>query len=145
MRTVNISTLSFALAAAVPALAQYPGQYGSAVAKIKNAMLGSIRTSWEQGTAMHALQELDFPEYAVFGPNPFKAATKYGRLPVDVLTLAVSAVTRQTPDGRLSQSVNGDTDGAALDGASAGVGVWLGKSTTKRRLCCSLTRRRCSY
>jgi hypothetical protein len=121
----SFAHLGALLALALPAVASPTAQdYLGSVAKIKSAMLGSIRTSWEQGTAMHALNELDFPQYSVFGSNPFPKSG--GVLPLDVLQLGVSAVTRQSADGRLSQVVNGDTDGAALDGASAGSGVWLG-------------------
>jgi hypothetical protein len=85
---------------------------------------------------MHSLIELSNPEYSVFGASPFAST---GPLPLDVLQLAVSAVTRQSADGRLSQVVNGDTDGAALDGASAGVGVWLGALTDTKRASYFLT------
>jgi hypothetical protein len=104
-------------------------KYPEVVDRVKTAMLGSIRTSWEQGTAMHGLTELEYPQYSVFGKAPFAASTYNGELPLSVLQLGVSAVTRQSADGRLSQIVNGDQDGAGLDGASAGVGVWLGKLT----------------
>jgi hypothetical protein len=131
----SFAHLSALLSLALPALGDVQtsadfgrnGFYPASVGKIKSAMTGSIRTSWEQGTAMHALAELDFPQYSVFGASPFAAAKQARELPLDVLQLGVSAVTRQSADGRLSQVVNGDTDGAALDGASAGVGVWLGK------------------
>lgn len=42
------------------------------------------------------------------------------------MQLALSAVVRQTADGRLSQDINDAEDGAALDGASAGSAVLLG-------------------
>jgi hypothetical protein len=121
----SFAHLGALLALALPAVASPTAKdYLTSVGKIKSAMLGSIRTSWEQGTAMHALNELDYPQYSVFGSNPFPK--NGGILPLDVLQPAVSAVTRQSADGRLSQVVNGDTDGAGLDGASAGCGVWLG-------------------
>lgn len=43
-----------------------------------------------------------------------------------MLQLALSAVVRQTSDGRLSQQINDALDGAALDGASAGSAVLIG-------------------
>ncbi|EIN09922.1 hypothetical protein PUNSTDRAFT_66094 [Punctularia strigosozonata HHB-11173 SS5] len=88
-------------------------------------MLGSIRTSWEQGTALSAVLEYSNPEYSLFGSTPFGRSG----IPVDALQFAISAVARQTADGRLSQNVGDATDGAALDGASAGSGVLLGSLT----------------
>ncbi|KAH7885496.1 hypothetical protein F5I97DRAFT_1956827 [Phlebopus sp. FC_14] len=90
---------------------------------IKSAMLGSIRTSWEQGTAAGGILEWDDSEYSVFGSSPF---TSNGQFPVDTLQLAYSAAVRKTPDGRLSQNIGDALDGAALDGASAGSAVLLG-------------------
>jgi len=42
-----------------------------------------------------------------------------------MLRLALGAVVRQSSDGRLSQKIKDEKDGAALDGASAGVAVVL--------------------
>ncbi|GJJ15870.1 hypothetical protein Clacol_010148 [Clathrus columnatus] len=89
---------------------------------IKSAMLSSIRTSWEQGTASEAIIEKDNPQYSVFAPTPFKNQG----FPADTLRLALSAAVRQTPDGRLSQQINDALDGAALDGASSGYAVLIG-------------------
>lgn len=97
---------------------------------IKGAMLGSIRTSWEQGTAAGGILELDNPEYSVFGSSPFAST---GTIPVEPLRLALSAVVRQGPDGRLSQEINDGLDGAALDGASAAPVVQLGALTDPSR------------
>ena len=91
---------------------------------IKGAMLGSIRTSWEQGTAAGGILEIDNPEYSVFGYSPFAST---GKLPVGALRLALSAAVRQASDGRLSQVINDGLDGAALDGASSGSVVQLGE------------------
>ncbi|CAE6411710.1 unnamed protein product [Rhizoctonia solani] len=105
------------------------------VEKIKSAMLASIRTSWEQGVAADSLAELDFPEYSVYGSGesntqptayPLRASANK-RFPLQVIQFALSAAVRQSPDGRLSQIINGDADGAALDGASAGLAVLIGK------------------
>lgn len=101
----------------------------SVINNIKGAMLSSIRTSWEQGTASAAIMEVDDPEYSVFASKPF---TRQG-LPVSTLRLALSAAVRQTPDGRLSQNINDALDGAALDGASAGPAVLLGAMTDASR------------
>lgn len=100
------------------------------VDNIKAAMLASIRTSWEQGTAAQAVLETDNPEYSVFGASPFVSD---GITPLSALQLGLSAVVRQTPDGRLSQQINDALDGAALDGASAGSVVLLGSFTNNPR------------
>ncbi|KAL4073185.1 hypothetical protein V8B97DRAFT_1952782 [Scleroderma yunnanense] len=97
---------------------------------IRSAMLGSIRTSWEQGTAAGAIVEWNDPEYSVFGAFPF---VYNGLFPRDTLQLAYSAAVRQTPDGRLSQNINDAQDGAALDGASAGSVVLMGSFTDPSR------------
>ncbi|KAG2049091.1 Six-hairpin glycosidase [Suillus hirtellus] len=97
---------------------------------IRSAMLASIRTSWEQGTAAAAVLEFDDPEYSVFGSSPFVCD---GTFPLATLQLAYSAAVRQSPDGRLSQEVGDALDGAALDGASAGSAVLLGSLTDPSR------------
>ena len=99
---------------------------------IKGAMLGSIRTSWEQGTAADGVLEIENPEYSVFAESPF---TDNGDLPAGALRLAFSAAVRQTADGRLSQNINDAEDGAALDGASSGSYTLLGKCK-----CCASSR-----
>ncbi|KIM65856.1 hypothetical protein SCLCIDRAFT_1211856 [Scleroderma citrinum Foug A] len=90
---------------------------------IRSAMLGSIRMSWEQGTAAAAILEWNNPEYSVFWPYPFVSNRIFPR---DTLQLAYSSAVRQTPDGRLSQDINDALDDAALDGASAGSVVLMG-------------------
>ena len=80
--------------------------------------------SWEQGTAAGGIVEFDNPEYSVFGCSPFASD---GSFPLSTLQLAFSAAVRQTADGRLSQEIGDAEDGAALDGASAGSAVLLGK------------------
>ncbi|CAE6397183.1 unnamed protein product [Rhizoctonia solani] len=104
------------------------------VQKIKSAMLASIRTSWEQGVAADSLAELDFPEFSVYGYNETKKVAAYplrscpdNRFPQQVIQFALSAAVRQSADGRLSQVINGEADGAALDGASSGLAVLIGK------------------
>ncbi|KAH7923342.1 Six-hairpin glycosidase [Leucogyrophana mollusca] len=97
---------------------------------IRSAMLASIRTSWEQGTAAAGILEFDDEEYSVFGPSPFTPNWKF---PMSTLQLALSAVVRQTPDGRLSQNIGDALDGAALDGASAGSVVLMGSFTDSSR------------
>lgn len=67
--------------------------------------------------------ETDNPEYSVFSDSPFKS---HGSMPLATLQLALSAVVRQTKDGRLSQDINDALDAASLDGASAGSAVLLG-------------------
>jgi hypothetical protein len=84
----------------------------------------SLRFSWEQGTAAASILEFDDPEYSVFGSCPFVYNEKF---PLSTLQLAYSAAVRQSPDGRLSQEIGDALDGAALDGASAGSAVLLGK------------------
>ncbi|KIM62557.1 hypothetical protein SCLCIDRAFT_1214918 [Scleroderma citrinum Foug A] len=101
------------------------------VEAIRSTMLGSIRTSWEQGTAAGAILEWNDPEYSIFGSYPF--ASNNGTFPRDTLQLAYSAAVRQTPDGRLSQNINDGLDGAALDGASAGSAVLMGTFTDPSR------------
>ncbi|KAL5482865.1 hypothetical protein ACEPAI_9460 [Sanghuangporus weigelae] len=98
--------------------------------KIKGAMLASIRTSWEQGTAGSGILEIDEPEYSVFADSPF---THNGYLPVGTLRIALSSAVRQTPDGRLSQQINDALDQAALDGASSGSHVLLASFTEPSR------------
>jgi hypothetical protein len=83
-----------------------------------------LRFSWEQGTAAGAALEFDDPEYSVFGSSPFVCDVKF---PLSTLQLAYSAAVRQSSDGRLSQEIGDALDGAALDGASAGSAVLLGK------------------
>ncbi|KAG2147404.1 Six-hairpin glycosidase-like protein [Suillus bovinus] len=97
---------------------------------IRSAMLASIRTSWEQGTAAGAILEFDDPKYSVFGSSPFVSD---GTFPLSTLQLAYSAAVRQSPDGRLSQEIGDALDGAALDGASAGSAVLLGSLTDGSR------------
>jgi len=74
--------------------------------------------------------EIDNPDYSIFGDSPFAFN---GNVPTDTLQFAISAVIRQTPDGRLSQNVGDALDGAALDGASAGSVVLLGSLTDPSR------------
>ena len=86
--------------------------------------------SWEQGTAANGILEIDDEDYSVFARSPFAS---HGQ-PTSTLQLALSAVVRQTPDGRLSEhlyelyDINSAKlkDGSALDGASAGSAVLLG-------------------
>jgi len=105
-------------------------QHEWVIDSIRGAMMASIRTSWEQGTASAGILQLDYPDYSVFGNSPFQAD---GRVPISVLQYAVSAVVRQTADGRLSQQINDALDGAALDGASSGSVVLLGHLTDPSR------------
>jgi len=100
------------------------------IPNVKSAMLGSIRTSWEQGTAAGGILEYDNPEYSVFGRSPF---TFNGNEPISTLQLAYSAAVRQAADGRLSQDIGDGLDGAALDGASAGSAVLMGSFTDESR------------
>jgi rhamnogalacturonyl hydrolase YesR len=97
---------------------------------IRSAMMASIRTSWEQGTAAGAILEFDDPDYSVFGSSPFVCGETF---PLSTLHLAYSAAVRQSPDGRLSQEIGDALDGAALDGASAGSAVLLGTFTDESR------------
>ncbi|KAG2123805.1 Six-hairpin glycosidase-like protein [Suillus clintonianus] len=97
---------------------------------IRSAMLASIRTSWEQGTAAGGILEFDDSEYSVFGSSPFVYC---GISPLSTLQLAYSAAVRQSSDGRLSQEIGDAQDGAALDGASAGSAVLLGSFTDTSR------------
>jgi hypothetical protein len=113
---------AFAASSSASDLAAYNAAKGK-FDTIKGAMLGSIRTSWEQGTALSAILEYSNPQFSLFGKTPFGGPG----IPVDALQLAISAVARQTSDGRLSQNVGDAQDGAALDGASAGSGVLLGE------------------
>lgn len=69
-----------------------------------------------------AVLESDDREYQVFADAQY---TNHNRLPASTLRVALSAVTRQGTDGRLSDTT-GDGDRAALDGASAGPVVFLG-------------------
>jgi len=105
-------------------------QHSRLIKNVKSAMLASIRTSWEQGTASQGVLETDNPEYSVFGASPFRS---HGSTPTSTLQLALSAVVRQTKDGRLSQQINDAEDAAALDGASAGSTVLLGSFTRNPR------------
>ncbi|EGN93966.1 hypothetical protein SERLA73DRAFT_189110 [Serpula lacrymans var. lacrymans S7.3] len=104
--------------------------YEGVIPNVKSAMLASIRTSWEQGTAAGGILEYDNPEYSVFGRSPF---TSNGKEPISALQLAYSAAVRQTADGRLSQNIGDALDGAALDGASAGSVVLMGSFTDESR------------
>jgi len=70
-----------------------------------------------------AILELDEPEYSVFASTPFELHY----FPAFTLRFALSAAVRQGTDGRLSQKIDDSKDGAALDGASAGVAVMLGE------------------
>ncbi|KAG9128275.1 hypothetical protein FRC07_001916 [Ceratobasidium sp. 392] len=99
----------------------------------KTAMLASIRTSWEQGTASDALAELDYPQYSIYGfdnsmkPYPYPCPLSARKTnPKFVIQFGLSAAVRQSPDGRLSQQINDGLDGAALDGASSGLAVLIG-------------------
>ncbi|GJJ15871.1 hypothetical protein Clacol_010149 [Clathrus columnatus] len=96
---------------------------------IQSAMLSSIRTSWEQGTAMAAIIQKENTQYSLFAPMPFKNQGP----PIETLRAALSAVVRQGSDGRLSQQIGDGTDGAALDGASSGYGVLIGTYTDPDR------------
>lgn len=103
------------------------------VKAVKDVLLGSVRKSWEQGAAANALLELDFPDLSIFGTNPLAGSAE---IPRSVIALALSAVYLQGDDGRLSQKIGSGTDGAALDGASAGIAVLLGANLdpdTERR------------
>ncbi|KDQ62801.1 hypothetical protein JAAARDRAFT_45012 [Jaapia argillacea MUCL 33604] len=104
--------------------------YSHMITNIKSAMLDSMRASWEQGTALGSIIELSYPQYSVFGDTPFIST---GAIPISALHLALSAVVRQSSDGRLSQVIGDALDGAALDGASAGSGVLLGSFTDPLR------------
>ena len=88
--------------------------------------------SWEQGTAAMAVLEADDREYSVFSSDPYR---NHGRVPAATLRLALSAVTRQAEDGRLSQFVGDGNDGSALDGASNGVVVLLGELSSGFWVC----------
>jgi hypothetical protein len=85
--------------------------------------------SWEQGTAAIAVLEIDSPLYTPFSFAPINPP---GR-PTSALQLALSAVVRQSADGRLSQVINDGLDGASLDGASVGPVVLLGIKTDPER------------
>ena len=103
-----------------------------------------MSTSWEQGTAAHGILEIDNHDYSVFAASPF---TPHGAA-TSVLQLALSAVVRQTADGRLSEGLNAKDvaafdvdladsdvkDGSALDGASAGPAVLLGTFAPNSRV-----------
>ncbi|KAG8740283.1 hypothetical protein FRC10_004538 [Ceratobasidium sp. 414] len=125
------ATLPFTLAAT-----QYNMNWQQDAQKIdmaKTAMLASIRTSWEQGTASDAVAELDYPEYSVYGfddsmkPYAYPCpASARKRDPLFVVQFGLSAAVRQSTDGRLSQQINDGQDGAALDGASSGLAVLIG-------------------
>jgi hypothetical protein len=94
-----------------------------------------LNTSWEQGVTGDAIAELDYPEYSYFGydkktmkplPYPNRACPE-DELPLLLINIGTSASVRQSPEGRLSQEINEGTDGASLDGASAGPSVLAGK------------------
>ncbi|CAE6526098.1 unnamed protein product [Rhizoctonia solani] len=136
MRFYALSLLALPLASANPS--KYNMNYTSHDSKVelvKSAMLASIRTSWEQGVAADSLAELDFPEYSVYGynGNNMKSNTyrcppsARRRVPFQIIQFALSAAVRQSSDGRLSQLINDGLDGAALDGASAGMALLIGK------------------
>ncbi|EJD51821.1 Six-hairpin glycosidase [Auricularia subglabra TFB-10046 SS5] len=125
-----LSLVSFASAAAVSAELKLFNDKTSKLKLLRGVFEGSIRTSWEQGTASQAVLEWDYPEYTVFGRSPFKST---GKLPTSVLHYAISAVVRQSADGRLSQMINDGKDGASLDGASAAPSVVLGMITQPSR------------
>ncbi|OAX34431.1 hypothetical protein K503DRAFT_803603 [Rhizopogon vinicolor AM-OR11-026] len=132
-QTLAVSIWSFlcfgAYAAGSSEASLYQSKLGVAN-MIRSAMLASIRTSWEQGTAAAGILEFDDPEYSVFGSCPFVSDEKF---PLSTLQLAYSAVVRQSSDGRLSQEIDDALDGAALDGASAGSAVLLGSFTDSSR------------
>ncbi|KZV96032.1 hypothetical protein EXIGLDRAFT_609788 [Exidia glandulosa HHB12029] len=133
MRGLSLSFLSLLSVAAAAPSSSDKKLFNSALTKIQNlrgAFEGSIRTSWEQGTASQAILEWDYPEYTVFGSSPFKSS---GRLPVSALNYAISAIVRQSDDGRLSQLINDGLDGASLDGASSAPTVVLGMITHAAR------------
>ncbi|KAH7100249.1 Six-hairpin glycosidase [Auriculariales sp. MPI-PUGE-AT-0066] len=109
----------------------------SLIVLARSAMLGSIRASWEQGVAASAILEFDYPDYSLFGSNPFSRDSNSPAnavLPQTVLQLAASAITRQGRDGRLAQAVGDGNDGSALDGASCGPSVLLGMVSQPTRI-----------
>ncbi|KAH7915468.1 hypothetical protein BJ138DRAFT_90063 [Hygrophoropsis aurantiaca] len=128
--TLAVGAYSSNATIASPEAAAYDN-YSGIGPSIRAAMLASIRTSWEQGTAAGGILEFDDPEYSVFGSSPFGGDG--GNFPKSTLQLAFSAAVRQTPDGRLSQDIGDALDGAALDGASAGSVVLLGSFTDPSR------------
>ncbi|KAH7098847.1 Six-hairpin glycosidase [Auriculariales sp. MPI-PUGE-AT-0066] len=135
MRAFPAATLLLAVAQASASAALNAEQetFDSHISKIermRGVAEASIRTSWEQGTASQAVLEWDYKDYTIFGRSPFKTT---GQLPVKALQYALSAVTRQSADGRLSQQINDALDGAALDGASSAPAVILGIITQPER------------
>ena len=81
--------------------------------KVKMALLGMMRRTWEQGVAMQAMLELGEEEL--------------------VILMAKDAVLYQSPDGRMC--MNNSEDGALSDACSPGEAVlWAAKKTGNKNL-----------
>lgn len=102
--------------------------YDAILPRMQTAMLGSQRGSWEQGAVAVALIELNNPMLSTFS-NSFTFSPSIpessAEFPMQVVQIARDAITRQAPDGRLSEELGGSIDGSALDSASVGEAVLL--------------------
>ncbi|KAI0832503.1 Six-hairpin glycosidase [Trametes gibbosa] len=114
--------LGCAVAYAAPASQAVTSMGEAKIAKVKSNLLQIATHSWEIGTAMEALTELEWPSLSVFGgslPPPVKLSTGTG---TDVINWATQIV-RAKPDPNALPLIDGD--GAVGDPASIGVAVEL--------------------
>ncbi|OCH87895.1 Six-hairpin glycosidase [Obba rivulosa] len=104
-----------------------PGFSVTTISLVRDNMLAIANQSWEIGTALEALTELEWPALSVFSTAAFPLPQNYGMLDnaSDVTTIATRIVDAKPPNSL--PLIPGD--GAVGDPASVGVAVLLANWT----------------